>query len=189
MTEQAIKRGLLQSFDPGSYTGDVLILEATSYVLEDVPIATSIDGTSGIAGASCAVLFFDAQNQTDAVIIAVYGVVPSPTPGRVTFCTPIQEINAASITSGSTSTFTMSSLPAGALGIIGRFILSSGTSGANITIAPHGGTIADYGQVGAVTTVALAGMAIIPIDSNAQIDIKANSGNCTVTLWVYGYIF
>src|SRR5262245_8825497 len=80
MTHQIIKRGLLQSFDPSSYTATVLILEATSYSLAGVPIATSVDGTSALAGAPCAVLFFDEQNTDDAVVLAIYGKAPSPSP-------------------------------------------------------------------------------------------------------------
>ena len=72
---QAIKRGLLQSFDPVSYTASVLILEATSAYLTGVPVATHIDGTSAQVGAYCAVLFFDEQNVTDAVVLACYPIL------------------------------------------------------------------------------------------------------------------
>lgn len=190
MTQQAIRRGILQSFDATSYTATVLIIEATNYVLQSVPIATSVDGTSAIAGAACAILFFDETNYTDAVVIAVYGTAPNPIPGRVVFCTPIQQINAQSITSGSTSTFTMSGLPANVRGVIYQVFFTSATSAAYIQIAPHSATIADYAEHGDLSAASATHRAvgIVPVDANAQIDIKANTGACTVTLWVYGYV-
>ena len=69
---QAIKRGVLVAFSNTSYTASVQILEATSTLLTGVPIATHVDNSSAIPGALCAVLFFDTQNSTDAVIIAMY---------------------------------------------------------------------------------------------------------------------
>src|SRR5690348_1879218 len=105
-----IKQGILQSFDTATYTASVLILEATSTFLTLVPVATHLDGTSAQVGAYCAVLFFDEQNLDDAVVLAVYPNssqgVPSPAPGRVVIVTPVQQINAVAITSGSTQTFT-----------------------------------------------------------------------------------
>lgn len=195
MTEQIIKRGILQSLDNATYTATALILEATSYVLSGIPIATSIDGTSAIAGASCAVLFFDAQNPLDAVIIAVYGTAPSPAPGRLTFVTPIQQLNTVTINAGTTNTYTLnnglSGIPDNILGVICRAYFSSATVGAWIGIAPHGGSVSDYWVLGnePVANQSVNGNALIPVDSNGQIDIKANVGNCTVNLYTYGYIF
>src|SRR5205085_10883488 len=106
---QVIKRGLLQSFDPASYTASVLILEATSTFLTSVPVATHVDGTSAQVGAYCAVLFFDEQNLADAVVLAVYPNgsqgVPSPAPGRVVIVTPVQQINVVAIANTTTQTF------------------------------------------------------------------------------------
>lgn len=191
-TRQIIRRGILQSFDNSSYTASVLIIEATSYVLSSVPIATSFDGTSAIAGASCAVLFFDESNHTDAVILAVYGQpIPTPTPGRVVFSTPEQEINAQVINSGATSTFSMgANIPAGALGVLYQVFFTSPTSAAYIQIAPHGGNIADYAEHGNLPAASATHRAvgIVPLGASNQIDIKANTGNCTVTLWTYGYV-
>jgi hypothetical protein len=191
MTEQIIKRGILQSFDPSTYTATVLILEATSYVLTSVPIATSVDGTSALGGASCAVLFLDASNYTDALILAVYGTAPAPTPGRVTFISPVQQLNAVTINSGVTSTYTISGIPTGALGIHCRAFFSSTTVGAWVGFAPHGGNIGNYWVLGneSVASQSVNGNALLPVDANGQIDVKANTGNCVVTLWVYGYVF
>lgn len=169
----------------------MLILEATNYVLQNVPIATSADGTSALAGAACAVLFFDESNYTDGVIIAIYGAAPNPTPGRVVLSAPEQEINASLINSGSISAFTMgSNIPAEALGVLYKVSFTSPTSAAYLQIAPHGSNIADYAEHGnlyaANATHRAAG--IVPVDVNNSIDIKANTGNCTVSLWTYGYV-
>jgi hypothetical protein len=194
MTEQIIRRGILQSFDPAGYTANVLIIEATCYVLQAVPIATTIDGTSGITGASCAVLFFDAQNQDDAVIIALYGITPVPTPGRVAFVSGYQQFNAVTINSGITSTSTLTgvgNIPVGALGVLYKVFFTSPTSGASIQMAPHGGGMSNYASYGNLPAAGatINGTGILAVDANGQIDIKANTGNCTVTLYTYGYIF
>src|SRR5882724_2526539 len=106
---QAIKRGVLVAFSNTSYTASVQILEATSTLLTGVPMATHVDNSSAIPGALCAVLFFDTQNPTDAVIIAMYPNgstgLPSPPPGRVSYVTPAQIFASFSIGSGSTSTW------------------------------------------------------------------------------------
>jgi len=192
MTQQVIRRGILQSFNATSYTASVLIIEATNYVLSSVPIATSIDGTSAIVGATCAVLFFDESNYTDAVVIAVYGSpAPSPTPGRVVFSTSVQQINATTVNNGVTSTFTMSGLPTGILGIVYRLSMSTATAGAFIYAGPHGATLSNYveldnpGIAGALVDIS----GLLPVDASGKIDIQANGGNCTVTLYSYGYVF
>ncbi len=192
---QVIKRGLLQSFDPASYTASVLILEATSTFLTLVPVATHLDGTSAQVGAYCAVLFFDEQNLADAVVLAVYPNgsqgVPSPAPGRVVMVTPVQQVNAVAITNNTTQTFTMATdIPAGAKAIIFKAYFTSATTGTFIQIAPHGGDLTANAAVGnlAVSGGYVDGMGIVAVDSNGQIDIKANGGNCTVTVYTYGYV-
>ncbi|MEO9028315.1 MAG: hypothetical protein ABI413_05825 [Ktedonobacteraceae bacterium] len=190
-TQQAIRRGILQGFDTSTYTATVLIIEATNYVLNSVPIANSVDGTSAISGANCAVLFFDESNYTDAVIIAVYGIAPTPPPGRITFlAVPVLEVSGVVINNGVTTTFTLTGPPAGALGVLCRAFFSSPTVGAWIGIAPHGGATGNYFVVGNEPTANLSinGNAIMPIDAAGKIDIQANTGNCTVSLYSYGYI-
>src|SRR4051812_15579824 len=111
-----------------------MIMESTSTFLDGVPIATHIDGTSAQANTYCAVLFFDEQNYTDAVIIAIYANgsqgVPNPAPGRVTFVTGFKQINSQTINSGNTSNFTLSGsggIPSGALGVIYKAFFTSAT--------------------------------------------------------------
>ncbi|MGH2509872.1 MAG: hypothetical protein ACRDHZ_21035, partial [Ktedonobacteraceae bacterium] len=77
-----IKRGIIQNFSAATYTASVLLFEATSYFLTGIPVTNTLDGTSGLAGALCAVLFFDEHNPQDAVVIAVFpnGSNGLPTP-------------------------------------------------------------------------------------------------------------
>src|SRR4051812_3394770 len=49
-----MKRGIIQSFSPATYTASVLLFEATSSFLTGVPVANTVDSTSGLAGALCA---------------------------------------------------------------------------------------------------------------------------------------
>jgi hypothetical protein len=194
----SIKRGLLISFDNSTYTASVLIMEATSAFLSGVPIAAHMDGTSAISNAQCAVLFFDEQNSNDAVIIAIYPDgsegFPSPPPGRTVFVAGFQQINASVINSGNTSTFTLTGsggIPAGALGVIYKAFFTSATVGSWIDLAPHGATMTNYQTVGniQVANAFVNGGGILQLDSSGKIDIKANTGNCTVTLYTHGYIF
>jgi hypothetical protein len=197
--QQVTKRGLMISFNPSTYTASVLILEATSEYLAGVPVACHMDGTSAQVNTPCLVFFFDESNPSDAVVSAVYpnGTqgVPSPAPGRVTFVTPYEQISAQTINSGVTSTFTLTGgstgIPVGALGVIFKAYFTSASTGAYINIAPHSGTIADYASIGniEVANAYLNGNGIIAIDSSGKIDVQANAGNCTVTLYTHGYIF
>ncbi len=193
---QAIKRGILQSFDNSTYTASVLIIEAGSCALSGVPVSTAIDGTSALVGALCAVLFFDEQNYSDAVIIACYPNdtqgVPNPPPGRVTFVTPTQQLTNQVINSGLTSTYTIvgGNIPSGALAVLFKAYFTSATAPAHIDLAAHGGNLSGTCTIGEVvnTTQKLNGIGICPLDALGQIDIRAVGGNCTVNFITYGYI-
>src|SRR5579884_909045 len=120
-----IKRGIIQAFSPASYSASVLLFEATSAFLQNVPVSNAIDGSSGLLGALCAVLFFDEQNPQDAVVIATFANggsgLPAPPPGRVVFVTGYRQINAINIASGAQQTFTLTGgggIPNGALGVV-----------------------------------------------------------------------
>jgi hypothetical protein len=200
MPNQIVKRGILISFNPATYTANVLILEATSAFLQGVPVACHLDGTSAQVNSLCAVLFFDEQNYTDAVVLAVYPNatqgVPVPAPGRVVFVSGYQQFQNQSINAGAVSTFTLtgggSGIPVGALGVLYKVYFTSATVGAYIQLAPHAAAdITAYASIGnlAIANGFLNGMGLVQLDANARIDIKANTGNCTVTLYTHGYVF
>lgn len=194
MTRQIIKRGLIQSFAPATYTATVLILEATSYVIGNVPVATSLDSTSAITGASCAVLFLDEHNPTDALILAVYGSVASPAAGRVVFVPGFQQLSSTVITSGTTLTLAVAGnggIPGAALGVVFKAFFTSPSAGSFIHIAPHGASsLSAYATIGNLpgANAFLNGNGVVSLSSGGQLDIQANGGNCTTTLFTYGYL-
>jgi hypothetical protein len=195
---QTIKRGILQAFDSSTYTANVLLLEATSTFLTGVPVATTADGTSAVSGALCAVLFFDEQNLQDAVVIAVYpnasSGIPTPPPGRVVFTTPYRQVNAVAIASGVTNTYTLvsggSNLPSGILGILYKAFFTSPSAGAFIQLGPHGSALSGYDTLGniQVANAFINGSGVLPVDASGKLDISAQNGNATVTLYTYGYV-
>jgi hypothetical protein len=194
-TSGVVRRGVLTNFDPSTYTASVLLLEATNTYLQNVPIAYHMDGTSALVNNFCAVLFFDEQNYTDALIIAIYpgAGVGSPTylPGRVTFIPPWNFANTVTITNGDTSTFTVTgshNIPSAALGIAITGYFTSATAGSYILVGPHeANSVITLGNLYAANGF-INGNGIVPVDSNGKIDIKANVGDCTITFSIYGYI-
>jgi hypothetical protein len=196
---QIIKRALLMSFNPATYTASVLLMEATSTVLTNVPMAFHMDGTSTPSnGSLCTVLFFDEHNATDAVVLAVYSTgssVPTPAPGRTTFVTGYRQINGDTLTSGTLTTYTLSGgssgIPAQALGVLFKAYISSSTVNAYIQLAPHGASdISAYASIGniPVASATVNSIGILPLDGSGRADIKAFVGTCSLTLYTYGYI-
>lgn len=193
-----IKRGLLQSFNAITYTASVLLLEATSSALTGIPVANTIDGSSAIPGTLCAVLFFDEHNPQDAVIIATFSNsssgFPTPPPGRLTFVAGTRQINADTIAATTTNTYILTGIggiPSGALGVLYKAYFTSATVGTYIHLALHGASdLSAYATIGNLPTANgfLNGGGLLPVDSTGKIDIKANGGACTVTLYTFGYI-
>ncbi len=192
-----IKRGILQSFNSATYTASVLMFEATTYALAGIPVANHLDGTSAIPNTLCAVLFFDEHNPQDAVVLATFANgtsgFPAPPPGRLTFVSGYRQINNDTITSGTTNTYTLtggsSGIPQGATAIAYKAYFSSPTVGAFIQIAPHGADITAYAALGntPIASSTLDETGLLPVDATGKIDIKANTGACTVSLYTYGY--
>ena len=191
-----IRRGILTSFDPTTYTCSVLLLEATNTFLQNVPIAYHMDGTSALVNNFCAVLFFDEQNYTDALIIAIYpgAGVGSPTylPGRLTFIPQFNLFGTLTIPGGNTNTYTVAGsnhIPAGALGILLLAYFTSATIGAFVQVGAHNASSYTLilGNMYAANGY-INGSGVIPLSSDGKIDVKANSGDCVVTVYIHGYI-
>ncbi len=159
-----------------------------------VPVSNTVDGTSALVGALCAVLFFDEHNPTDAVVIAVFpngsSGLPSPPPGRVTMSNPLQQLSNAVINAGTTQTFTLSGLPVGVLAVFFKVYFTSATAPSHLDLAAHGGNLNQTVSVGdlQVANDTLNGGGILPVDSSGRIDIRANGGTCTVNLFTIGYV-
>ena len=190
----------MTQFFPATYTANILIMEATSTVIQGVPVACHLDGTSAQLNTLCAVLFFDEQNYTDAVVLAVYPNgsqgVPVPAPGRIVFLNGYQQFQSQVINANSVSTFTLtggsSGIPAGALGVLYKAFFSSPSAGAYIQLAPHSASdMGAYASIGNLPSAngTLNGTGTLQVDAAGRIDIKANNGTCTVTLYTHGYVF
>lgn len=194
---QAIKRGILTSFNPLAYTANVLIMEATSAYLQGVPVACHLDGTSAQINALCAVLFFDEQNYSDAVVLAVYpnGAqgIPTPAPGRVVFVSGFQQISNVVIANGTTATFTIAGsggIPLAALGVIFTMSFTSTVPGAGLQCGPHSVNLSSYVALGNLPSAnaILSTNGLVQLDSNGKLDIKALNGSCTVNFFTQGYV-
>ena len=68
-----IHKAAVRSFDAATHTAAVQITGSLATWLDGVPVARNIPATQVTAGRHCAVLFFDAANPSDAVVLAVYG--------------------------------------------------------------------------------------------------------------------
>ena len=67
-------KATIRSFNADTYTATVQISGSLATWLEAVPVARNIAARRPNAtGRTCALVFFDASNPTDAVVLAVYG--------------------------------------------------------------------------------------------------------------------
>lgn len=66
-----LRRALLRAFDGSSYTAR-LELVSGQRELSGVPVSRGLPAAELVAGRKVAVLFFDAINPADAVVVAVY---------------------------------------------------------------------------------------------------------------------
>lgn len=67
-----LRRGVVKSFDAGTYKATVQVAGSLAVWLEGVAVARNIAAAEMVAGRSCALVFFDPANPGDGVIIAVY---------------------------------------------------------------------------------------------------------------------
>lgn len=65
-------KGTVKGFNVGTYQATVQIAGSLSAWLSNVPVARNIPSAEMAGGRSCAVLFFDPANPSDAVVVAVY---------------------------------------------------------------------------------------------------------------------
>ena len=67
-----VKKGVLKSFDSGTYTATVQIQGSLSVWLENVPVSRGIPTAEMVTGRNVAVIFLDPGNPSDAVVVAVW---------------------------------------------------------------------------------------------------------------------
>ncbi len=67
-----LRKAVLRSFDSGDYTATVQLAGSYKVYLEDIAVARNLPAAEMTSGRKTAVLFFDAHNPKEAVVIAVY---------------------------------------------------------------------------------------------------------------------
>ncbi len=68
-----IHKATIRSFDADAHTATIQITGSLATWLDGVPVARNIPAAHVTDDRTCAVLFFDAGNPSDAVVLAVYG--------------------------------------------------------------------------------------------------------------------
>lgn len=71
MTNSSLLRGLIQSFDGGTYRATILIEGSRSSYAAEVPVSRGIAAAEMAAGRACVLVFFNPDDATDALVIGV----------------------------------------------------------------------------------------------------------------------
>ncbi len=67
-----LRKGILKSFNSGSYTATVQMASSYKVYLEGISVARNLPAAEMTAGRKVAVVFFDEHNPKEAVVVAVY---------------------------------------------------------------------------------------------------------------------
>lgn len=67
-----MRRGTVQAFDSGTYTATVQLTGSVPTWLGGVRVSRGIPAAEMVTGRGCAVLFLDAANPDEAVVVAVW---------------------------------------------------------------------------------------------------------------------
>ena len=67
-----MKKGVLKSFNPGTYKATVQLAGSYKVYLEDVTVARNLPTAEMAVGRKVAVILFDEHNPKEAVVVAVY---------------------------------------------------------------------------------------------------------------------
>ncbi|MFH1382600.1 MAG: hypothetical protein ABIH70_06860 [Chloroflexota bacterium] len=68
----SLRKGVLKSFDSGTYTATVQLAGSYKVYLEDIAVARNLPAVEMVLERRVAVIFFDEHNAKEAVVIAVY---------------------------------------------------------------------------------------------------------------------
>ena len=68
-----VKKGVIKSFDAGSYRATVGVRGSLAVWLEQVTVARNIPVVEMVEGRDCVLVLFDDANPADGVVVAVYG--------------------------------------------------------------------------------------------------------------------
>ncbi len=67
-----LRKAILRGFNSGTYTATIQLAGSHKVYLEDVAVARNIPAVEMALGRKVAVVFFDAHNAKEAVILGVY---------------------------------------------------------------------------------------------------------------------
>jgi len=70
--EMSLRKAMLKSFNPGDYTATIQLAGSYKVYLEGIAVARNLPASEMAAGRKVAVIFFDAYNAKEAVVVAVY---------------------------------------------------------------------------------------------------------------------
>lgn len=68
----SLSKAVLKGFDSGSYKATIQLAGSHKVYLEEVAVARNLPVGEMVAGRKVAVVFFDAYNAKEAVVVAVY---------------------------------------------------------------------------------------------------------------------
>ncbi len=67
-----IRKAILKSFDSGDYTATIQLAGSHTAYLEGITVARNLPSAEMTVGRNVGVIFFDAHNPKEAVVVAVY---------------------------------------------------------------------------------------------------------------------
>ena len=67
-----LRKAVLKSFDSGDYTATIQLAGSYKVYLEGIAVARNLPAVEMALGRKVAVIFFDAHNPKEAVVVAVY---------------------------------------------------------------------------------------------------------------------
>ena len=67
-----VKKGVIKSFDSGTYRATVGVRGSLAVWLEQVAVARNIPAGEMVAGRDCVLILFDDANPADGVVVSVY---------------------------------------------------------------------------------------------------------------------
>lgn len=73
---ESLFKGFLRAYYVGTHTADVQLAASTIQTLDGIRVATHIHAVDCVVDRECTVLFFDASNPSDAIVIGVQGALP-----------------------------------------------------------------------------------------------------------------
>lgn len=77
---ESLFKGFIRAYYGGAHTADVQLAASPLDTIDGVRVATDICAADCVVDRECTVLFFDASNPSDAIVVAVQGALPSSGP-------------------------------------------------------------------------------------------------------------